>query len=139
MPPWPGAEKQISYLGFAAVGIALTAYVVDKLVVLVHRPFAAIDVVLIAAVAVSLLAFTLFYAVLAFVFAMRFIDRIRKGEDSLLLYRSNGTSIEVNGNVRVIRRIGKQFSSNETQSAFVLFLANGYLWVSPREEIPNGV
>ena len=134
-----GRREATIYLGFAVAGIVLTAYVVDRLVVLVQRPFAPLDVILIAAAAIGLLALTLFYAGLAFVFAARFTDRIRKGEDSVLLYRSNGTSIQVNGNVRVIRRIGKQFSSNEKQSAFVLFLANGHLWVSPHEEVPYGV
>jgi hypothetical protein len=127
------------YLGYAVVGTALTAYVVDRLVMLVQRPFAPLDVVLIAAVVIVLLAFTVFYAVLAFVFAVRFIDRIREGEGSLLLHRSNGTLIQVNGNVRVVRRFGRHFSSNERQSAFALFLANGHLWVSTQEEIPNGV
>ena len=127
------------YIGFAVGSLALTAFWVERLVVLTQRPFVLIDAVLFGAAAIVFLALTAFYAMVAFAFAARFIDRVKKDTDSVFLLRPNGTSIQVNGNVRVIRRFGKQFSFNEDQPVFVLFLANRHLWVSPKEEAENGV
>jgi hypothetical protein len=127
------------YLIFAVLGIALTAYLVERLATLVQRPFDPIDAAVFAAVAVLLVGFTAFYMVLAFIFATRFVERVEKDADSLHLRKPDGTSVQVRGNVRVIRRFGRQFSSNESQPAFVLFIANGHLWVSAHEERQNGV
>lgn len=127
------------YLGVAVLGVALTAYVVERLFVLIQHPFASIDLAFIGAVAIALFALSAFYATVAFVFAARFVVRIKGERDSLVLCRSDDRSIQVNGDVRVIRRFGKQFSSNENRRAFVLFIANGRLWVTPQQDSESGV
>jgi hypothetical protein len=121
------------YLGYAVVGGVLTAYVLDKLLMLTQRAVTPLDVALFTAVFFVFGALTAFYAVLAFAFAARFIDQVTNEGKSIVLHRRSGTLVKVHGDVRVIRRFGRQFSSNEDQPAFVLFIANGRLWVRSQE------
>jgi hypothetical protein len=127
------------YLGYAIVGGALTAYVVDKLLVLIQRALSPTDIAMLAVAAIILFTLSSLYAVLAFVFAARFIDRLRSEDNSIVLCPRKGAPIRVNGVVRILRRFGKQFSFEENKPTFVLFVANGQLWVRPEENARHGV
>jgi hypothetical protein len=122
-------REGLIYSAYTLLGLFLTAYLVNLVAFgsANARLFSTVLVLAGAAAAFALL--TIFYAVLCFVFLRNAVHSIERTESKFVLSVANGQQHVLTDRIRLVRSIGAQFSWDEAEKAFAVFVANRRLWV----------
>ena len=126
-------REGLIYVVFALAGLLMAAYLGNKTWLAQHLSLTRETVVIAAAGTAVLGLLGLMYSVLAFLFLRRAVLSIESSEGEFVVRAVCVQNTFRASRVRLIKRLGAQFSHDETRPAFTLFVANGGLWICNSE------